>query len=383
MEKHARFSPSKLSMILTCPASASYDGPPLPSNKYADEGTLLHNCVEQCLSSLSKFPDVWSAFENLEGLTPEQRRAVEDCLLYAEELMEATKHEEMGVFYDIETRVFVYPDCHGTLDFCVYNYDVLHIVDWKFGAGIEVSAVENKQLLAYAAGKMVEISTKPDKVVLHVVQPRLGNFSTYELSKNDLYRWSEFELMPGLKAAASPNPKFNPTEEACRWCPRKVSCTARLQLAMSNAEQVFAEHAKMPDIPLEALQKLLPMAKQIEQVIKDLTAYGQLKLMHGEQVPGYKLVYGRSNRAWADEKAAAHFLAEQLEPEEMYDVKLITPAKAEDKLPREFKKDDRFQCLITKPEGKITMVPEDDKRPPIAISAETAFEDYAEAANDE
>lgn len=363
---HARFSPSKLSMILQCPASASYEGPEAPSSSYADEGTMLHECVAVCLQ---KYPNHWAEFKKLE-VTKEQLRLVEECLLYAQEYL--SKDPES---YDVEQHVNVLDDydCSGTPDLTIIAGPELHIVDWKFGGGIEVSATENAQLMAYGYGRMKKASQPVSTVVLHIVQPRLNNFSTYTISAKSLERWALFELKPGLAAACAPDPAFNPSESACRWCPRKISCTARLQTAIKNAELVFAEHAKMPDIPVEALQKLLPMAKQIEQVIKDLTAYGQMKLMHGEQVPGYKLVTGRANRVWVDEKAAATFMAEYLETEEMYDVKLITPAKAEDRLPRELKKVDKFTALISKPEGKPTMVPETDKRPAVSVNPEVIF----------
>jgi len=212
-------------------------------------------------------------------------------------------------------------------------------------------------------------------VGLHVVQPRLNNYSTDEHTVGSLIRWHQHELAPGLQKARDPKAEYSPGEH-CRWCPNKVVCSARLQLAIKDAEEVFAEYAKLPNIPLEAIQKLLPKAEQIEQVIKDLKLYATQQILAGKEVPGFKLVAGRSNRSWVDPDLAAEFLAKHLDPEEMYEMKLLSPAKAEKVLDRAIRKDDEFLALIEKPEGKPTLVVESDKRPPLKLDASSVFQDY-------
>jgi hypothetical protein len=83
-------------------------------------------------------------------------------------------------------------------------------------------------------------------------------------------------------------------------------------------------------------------------------------LLRGEDFAGYKLVEGRSTRAWLNEDTAAQVLLKSgLEPDTLYTKKLISPAQAEKVL----KKDKGILSeLISKSDGKPTLVPSCDKR---------------------
>ena len=370
MSAHAKFSPSKLSRILACPASAQVEES-LSSSTYAEEGTLLHNVVEQGLKTYL-LGQSWAAKIRSFNLNVEQVNAVEECMLYAINKISSMRNPQVL----LEQRFYIAKDCDGTADLTLFDGEELHVIDWKFGQGVEVSAQENTQLMAYGYGAIQEFNLGGNyhiPVSLHVIQPRLNNFDTYCTSVNDLNRWVEYVLLPGLTVASHENAPFNPSMEACRWCPRKQSCSARLQLAMTNAEDVFKEHAKLPDIPLTAIEKLLPMAEQIEAVIKDLKLYATQQLSDGKEVPGFKLVRGRSNRAWADPEAAGEFLASHLEPEDMYEMKMVSPAEAEKLIDRDTRKSDDFLSLVHKPEGKVTLAPESDKRQAISLDGESVF----------
>lgn len=375
METHAKYSPSKLSRILACPASASAVDIQVATS-YAEEGTMLHNVTERGLQAFLNGQSWLTAIRGYK-LSPEQLNAVEECVLFAVNVV-----TELGGLSAcevcVEQRFYIADDCGGTADLTIYNGSELHVIDWKFGQGVEVSADENTQLKAYGWGAVKEFKQMENfslPVILHVVQPRLNNFSAFATSVGNLQRWINHELLPGLVLAASPDAPYKPSIEACRWCPRKQTCAARLQNAMKNAETVFAEHVKLPDIPLDALQVLIPMAEEIEQVIKDLKLLAQQQLSDGKEVPGYKLVRGRSNREWVDEAAAGEFLSVHLDPEEMYNVKLVSPAAAEKLLDRSLRKEDDFTSLFHKPDGKVTLAPASDKRPAISLDASSVFAD--------
>ena len=87
------------------------------------------------------------------------------------------------------------------------------------------------------------------------------------------------------------------------------------------------------------------------------------RLTNGEAFDGYKLVVGRSNRSWEDEKAAEHVLSEELGEKMYMPQKMITPPMAEKLLGK--KKAALLNGLINKSQGKPTMVNQSDNRPEI------------------
>ena len=89
---------------------------------------------------------------------------------------------------------------------------------------------------------------------------------------------------------------------------------------------------------------------------------------------GMKLVEGKSNREWKDEDAASTLLSNHLSYDEMHPRKpLISPHAAEVLLKGatlSTRFSNRMGKLITKPEGKPTLVTEDDHRQALDFSPE-------------
>jgi len=92
------------------------------------------------------------------------------------------------------------------------------------------------------------------------------------------------------------------------------------------------------------------------------------KVLSGEGFEGFKIVHGRSNRQWGDEKVAEKKLNEML-GEKAYNKKLLSVAQAEKAIGKENKSD--ISYLIIKPEGAPTLVQDTDNREAISsISAD-------------
>jgi hypothetical protein len=85
-------------------------------------------------------------------------------------------------------------------------------------------------------------------------------------------------------------------------------------------------------------------------------AYARSLVEKGEKVPGWKLVRGRSNRKWTDEKSTEKFLVSAL-GEKAYAKKLIGIPAAEKLVDKEL-----LAGLITKPDGALTLAEESDPR---------------------
>jgi hypothetical protein len=149
-------------------------------------------------------------------------------------------------------------------------------------------------------------------------------------------------------------------------------------MAFTNAEEIFAEHAKLPEVDPNDIGELIAKAKEVEQVIKDLTQHATKLIMDGKEVRGYKLVAGRSIRKWVDEESAIEFMTSRADFEDLFTQKFISPTQAEKLLGRDAKKDEDFQAQVYKPEGKPTLVPETDKRRALNLTAEHAFCEFKE-----
>ena len=108
------------------------------------------------------------------------------------------------------------------------------------------------------------------------------------------------------------------------------------------------------------LKVILDNAKLIKSWLDAVESHVFDKLNDGQDFDGYKLVEGRSTRAWLNEDTAAQVLLKSgLEPDTLYTKKLISPAQAEKVL----KKDKTILSeLISKSEGKPTLVQSCDKR---------------------
>ena len=107
------------------------------------------------------------------------------------------------------------------------------------------------------------------------------------------------------------------------------------------------------------LKVILDNAKLIKSWLDAVESHIFDMLNRGQSFDGYKLVEGRSTRSWQDEKQAAIVLESKLDKDVLYTKKLIRPAQAEKLL-----KTDKtiLSELISKSDGKPTLVPSCDKR---------------------
>ena len=125
-------------------------------------------------------------------------------------------------------------------------------------------------------------------------------------------------------------------------------------------------HTVEPDMLGSAMDKVA----LVEQWCKSVRGETERRLLAGEEVPGYKLVEGRKgNRQWADEEAAeAAFKRARFRIEQMYDLKLISPTKAEKLLAGNPRRWAKLEKLITRSDGKPSVAPATDRRPAKAVA---------------
>ena len=345
--------------VINCPGSVALVDkmPPQPSSPYANEGTLLHDVMAKILD----YGDGANPAEML-GATYEGAVLTQDLLdrkvipaLAALDEIDPDK----DMLYAVESRVgfgdFL-PNVFGSTDLLGRIGRKCYVVDWKFGDGVPVDAVENDQLLFYAAAAARTEATKwafdgVDEVELVIVQPPHVRRWTTTMERVKQF---EQELASAVKVALKGDAPLKAGSH-CRWCAAKPVCPV-----MTGATD-RALAAKIEAMPMDQIAHYLDQVPLLEQFIKDLQQLAHGLIEEGKPVPGYKLVNKRATRSWADaDKAAAWMMAAGVEP---YEEKIVTPAAAEKVLKKA--KIELPADLVVAVSSGSTLVVESDPRAPV------------------
>ncbi|MBT8152732.1 DUF2800 domain-containing protein [Epibacterium ulvae] len=377
---HAKLGPSGAHRWMLCPGSVGLIAQ-LPvgdeSSAFAVEGTTAHALAEMALAN-DKDADTYRGVRFSEELFKVDDEMVDYVQMYLDYVraLGGTRFTEIRV--DLSQWV---PDSFGTADNVVFTDDgVMHVIDLKYGKGVPVHAENNPQGMCYALGALAEYDFLFDietvRIVIH--QPRLDSVSEWDISREDLLSWAETELAPAAAAAQSEDAPVVPGDKQCRFCEAKPICRALAERNMSLASQDFevvgapVTPVELPNLSNEEIAAILPQLDLLTKWATAVQGHAKGLLELGEEVPGYKLVEGRSQRKWIDEEAAGKALARKLGAKEAYTKKVITITKAEKLLG----KDSRIMADHTeKPEGKPTVAPVRDKRPAIVIDVTSDFDD--------
>ena len=331
--------------------------------------------------SAEEYKKEWKLFnENSEYYDGEMEEATELYAdIIAEKLNEARERSKDALaFAEQEVDLSrVVPGGFGTVDTTIIADGLMEIVDFKYGKGVKVDAEGNPQLRLYGLGMYLDQSIfyKIERVCMTIVQPRLGNISSEEMSVPDLMEWGAKVVAPKAELAAKGEGEFVPGEAQCRFCKAKTLCRARAEENLKAAREDFA---MPPELSAEEVAELLPKLDELQAWAKGLQDWAQDQAVnHGVAFSGYKVVEGRSVRKYTDEAA----IAEKLESEgykhsDIFEEKLLRITQMEKFLGKK-KTAELIGDFIEKPAGKPTLVPESDKRPAIN-SAENAAKDFKE-----
>lgn len=360
MAEHARFSPSSLHRLSKCPASLmeAESRPPQEATEFAARGTLLHEYV---VRARKKGPTVIQELKDRED-----RYHILACLEYIDKLvLTCKKMHSVELEKKVSLENFGLPQIWGTADVVMLDYYArkVHVVDWKFGKGIQVFAQNNQQGLAYLAGAAAEYQNFHD-FTFHIVQPTKKHVDSFNITREDLEKHVEYVFKATVVKCLDKNPKYFPSNEACQWCPAKVDCVARKEHNESIAKKIFFAKAKLPRVPKEELAEILSMEKDIKAYLKDIKDYAFGQLKNNKGFPNFKLVKGRVSRTYINESEAYDWFKENTDipTDELYTTKFKTPASIEADYDY-LKKDEEFQKLIYRKEGKLDIVPESHKKP--------------------
>jgi hypothetical protein len=365
MEEHSPLGASGSNCWLNCAGSywAQKDIPD-KSSVFAYEGTCCHELAEICLANKI-------AARRRIGLPLHINKdfiVTSEMADYAQTYIDYVR--SVGGVQEYEQKVSYsdwVPDGFGTADVIATVDDTLYVIDLKYGKGVKVFAEHNPQGMLYALGALNERAVFQDfkKVVIVIHQPRLEHLSEWSITPKTLYTWAEW-VKERAALCLEPDAPRTPGEKQCQWCRAKATCPA---LAKQTEDSLLVHFEDMttkePPAPGnltdQQLQTVLEHKTMIEKWLKAVEQHVVGRFESGFNFPGWKMVEGRSNRKWADEDKAEKLLRKLLGAEDAYKKKLLTAPAAEKALGKEDKY--RIKDLIVKPEGKPTLVPEEDKRP--------------------
>ena len=370
--EHAVLSASSANRWLHCPPSVRLsEGYMDKASVFAMEGTSAHELCEYKLRSALGM-EAENPTENLDFYNTEMEECAEGYATYILELVEKAKETCSDPVVMVEQRVdfsrYV-PEGFGTADCISIADETLNIVDYKHGKGVEVSAEDNPQMKLYALGALELFDCLYDisKVQMTIFQPRLSNVSVFVMNKADLLNWANDELTAKAELAFEGKGELC-CGEWCKFCKAKSNCKERARVNMEMAQYEFRKSSLLTD---KEVVEILSRIDELTSWASDVKNFALEQAVRGKQGPGWKVVEGRSNRKYTDEGAVAQVVKNAgYNP---YDEKIMGITNMTKMLGKE-KFNELLGDFVERPQGKPTLVPEDDNRPRM----NTAKEDFKE-----
>lgn len=368
MAKHALLSASSADKWLHCTPSAKMEATmPDTAGESAAEGTLAHEFAELkarkyfISSDKAAYTRKYNKLKANELFETDMDRYTDDYLDYLKDVAMAFNSLP---YVDLETRSdysHIVPEGFGTVDCLMICGNELNIIDFKYGKTVKVDAENNPQMLLYAAGAVRKFALLYDikSIVLHIVQPRMENFSKWEISRDDFDKWCE-SIKPVAEKAFKGEGECV-VGEWCdsHFCKSRANCRAYLSRMNGVIPYLGKEPPVLSD---EEVGQALKLAQDIKKWYSIIEKYAVNAVLQGKHIKGWKVVEGRSNRTFDDiDKTFTDLEAKGINKTLLYKNVPITLTECEKILG---KKDFAEMCgeHIIKPSGKPTLVEESDPR---------------------
>ena len=384
-DEHALLSASASKRWLMCPPSARLaEKFPETTSAAAEEGTLAHTIGE--LMIRTKVGRVsQTAFEDCMKNLSKSKFYCEDMREYCEEYsdfviaeFEKAKQKTPDAILEVEQKLDFsrwVKEGFGTGDVIIIADGTLTIIDLKYGKGTRVECEHNTQMQLYALGAYHSYGFlyEFDTVKAVIYQPRMQNISDWHLPIVNLIEWGDHYCAPRAELAWEGKGEFG-CGDWCRFCPAKNECKALATEQLKVFDQYEEKDAAL--LTDAEISDILDKADTFTNWINGITAYAADQAINNGRVwPNYKLVEGRSVRAFTDYSlVAAKLIANGFQEDELYEKKPLGITAAE-KLVGKKNFDPLLSEYIVKPSGKPTLAHVSDKRPALDL-AKTAAETF-------
>lgn len=382
VETHALLSASSSHRWLHCPMLPRLEAEiPSKNTVYTQEGTCAHELSEIKLMYKSgkikkrEFNKKLKDFKASAAFYDEEMEEMTE--LYTDIVMEHFNAYEKASM-ELEKRVDFsdwVPNGFGTSDVVILADNTLEIIDLKYGKGVPVSAKLNPQMSLYALGAYAtyDLVYDFDKIKMTIVQPRLDSVSSVEIFVDELLYWADNYVLPRASQAEIGIGDWDLNAEVLKWSPVAAKLVPWAQKNWEIIDRYdFEEPVYLSD---EALKEILDRASEIKKWVESVEAYALKQALDGKEVPGYKLVEGRSNRVITDKAKAIDILHDNGFDDEIYRPKELLAMGALEKLIGKSTFAELLAEVIDKPQGKPVLVQESDKRPALN-SLEQAIKDF-------
>jgi len=145
-----------------------------------------------------------------------------------------------------------------------------------------------------------------DQVSMTIYQPRRQNVSTFDISKDDLYRWAD-EVLNRQQCLPLPEMETFSAENGAAFAKQENECRARAEANLRLAQYDF----KLPPPPDGyRVEVILSKVDELISWASDIKDYALQQALSGKEWNGWKLVEGRSNRKYSNEAAVIQTVEE-------------------------------------------------------------------------
>ena len=314
------------------------------SSDAAALGTALHTIMDECMMNGALYASFIGT--DVEGVRITQAHIDNKIVPAMEAMKTLIKQYDIGSYEgEVPVALANCDDVGGTADFVGLSKDGKTVlkVDYKFGDGFMVSAVENDQLMQYLACLHATEGWREDlavaeKYVVAIVQPvptRAGHetINVWEVPGDRLVSWTQ-EYMQSVDKARGAMRAFKsdgtlPPEALlnagshCTFCPAQAICPAKTGL--------FEKARRLNPAVINDLAAALTLTDEIDAWIKSVRKLAFEQMDRGDNLPGFKLVPKRGTRKWSDHEAVEELVRKKrsIKKEEAYTHTLLSPAQME------------------------------------------------------
>lgn len=256
------------------------------------------------------------------------------------------------------------PDGFGTCDCIIIQGNTLIIIDYKYGKGVQVSAVDNPQMRLYALGALNDygIAYDIERVEMHIYQPRINNISTDSMTVEELTTWAEKVVKPTAAKAAKGKGEYKAGAH-CRFCPHAGRCRA-LTKTCTEYVNTHGLRVGVPVLAPHEVADVLAMEPLVSLWLKRVKDQAMNTMLNGGEIPGYKVVEGRQGaRRWTDEHRVAELLDTAGYTRDEYTTTTIFSPAGMDKALGKARAAELLGGLVERAPGTPAIAPKSDKRP--------------------
>lgn len=370
-KKHALLGASSSHRWLECtPSAREEEKYPDQGSEFAREGSLAHAIAAKKLKErlgLPVYAEIQEIKELSEYLSGEMMEYTTDYADFVMQRFEETERNtpegKVKPHLYVEKRLDYsewVKEGFGTGDAVIVSWNAVEVIDFKYGKGVKVDAFENPQMMIYALGASQEFDYcyDFDQVLMTIYQPRVGNISSWMAYGSELLEWANNLVRP-LATLAWQGEGSRKSGDWCRFCKAKGNCPRFTADCMVE----YFMNPNAEGLKPQTMARILGMMPSIKDWVKAIEDKSLADALEGVEIPGYKVVEGRSVRKITDQSGLlvkltmsgyeGEILMKPRELKGLGELEKIIGKKRFAELSAGF---------IEKPAGKPTLVPVEDKR---------------------